>query len=117
MFYDSMYRDDCGLYFFFLMIRRPPRSTLFPYTTLFRSHCLDQRLSQLAVPVEIREAVNSQRIKLAAAEIPSAAEPMRAAIKQAIDECFVCGFRRVMLVGCGLALASSLMAWLIIRRG
>src|SRR2546426_2463482 len=26
------------LIFFFLMIRRPPRSTLFPYTTLFRSH-------------------------------------------------------------------------------
>src|SRR5256885_17119040 len=28
------------LFFFFLMIRRPPRSTLFPYTTLFRSHRL-----------------------------------------------------------------------------
>src|SRR2546430_7341886 len=27
----------CMLFFFFLMIRRPPRSTLFPYTTLFRS--------------------------------------------------------------------------------
>src|SRR5690554_7819029 len=26
-----------SFYFFFLMIRRPPRSTLFPYTTLFRS--------------------------------------------------------------------------------
>src|SRR5204863_7472503 len=26
--------------FFFLMIRQPPRSTLFPYTTLFRSTCL-----------------------------------------------------------------------------
>src|SRR3989442_3758854 len=26
-----------SLVFFFLMIRRPPRSTLFPYTTLFRS--------------------------------------------------------------------------------
>src|SRR5438270_6639195 len=26
--------------FFFLIIRRPPRSTLFPYTTLFRSHQL-----------------------------------------------------------------------------
>src|SRR2546430_7308240 len=26
-----------GYFFFFLMIRRPPRSTLFPYTTLFRS--------------------------------------------------------------------------------
>src|SRR5216684_5936061 len=29
--------------FFFLMIRRPPRSTLFPYTTLFRSVHPDQR--------------------------------------------------------------------------
>src|SRR3712207_9362936 len=27
----------CSVYIFFLMIRRPPRSTLFPYTTLFRS--------------------------------------------------------------------------------
>src|SRR3712207_8135557 len=26
-----------GAFYFFLMIRRPPRSTLFPYTTLFRS--------------------------------------------------------------------------------
>src|SRR3990170_3017930 len=30
--------------FFFLMIRRPPRSTLFPYTTLFRSGELGDRL-------------------------------------------------------------------------
>src|SRR5256885_4020895 len=28
---------ECIFFFFFLMIRRPPRSTLFPYTTLFRS--------------------------------------------------------------------------------
>src|SRR3712207_7408300 len=28
---------QCVIWFFFLMIRRPPRSTLFPYTTLFRS--------------------------------------------------------------------------------
>src|SRR2546425_13245319 len=34
------------IFFFFLMIRRPPRSTLFPYTTLFRS--MDG--SQAAVP-------------------------------------------------------------------
>src|SRR2546426_6256234 len=27
-----------SIFFFFLMIRRPPRSTLFPYTTLFRSY-------------------------------------------------------------------------------
>src|SRR3712207_8541869 len=30
--------NDCLSVFFFLMIRRPPRSTLFPYTTLFRSN-------------------------------------------------------------------------------
>src|SRR5256885_3775171 len=29
-------------FFFFLMIRRPPRSTLFPYTTLFRSGIVDR---------------------------------------------------------------------------
>src|SRR5258706_5830319 len=35
--------------FFFLMIRRPPRSTLFPYTTLFRSvHQRDRRRFQPA---------------------------------------------------------------------
>src|SRR5689334_24821403 len=38
------------LFFFFLMIRRPPRSTLFPYTTLFRS-CL--RLERLVFPTPL----------------------------------------------------------------
>src|SRR3972149_2571325 len=33
-----------SLFFFFLMIRRPPRSTLFPYTTLFRSVLTSLRL-------------------------------------------------------------------------
>src|SRR3712207_9279421 len=31
------------LFFFFLMIRRPPRSTLFPYTTLFRSRVFGEQ--------------------------------------------------------------------------
>src|SRR2546429_9752964 len=35
-----------SLLFFFLMIRRPPRSTLFPYTTLFRSFPNQQSLAQ-----------------------------------------------------------------------
>src|SRR5215813_15030545 len=35
-----------SLLFFFLMIRRPPRSTLFPYTTLFRSSPATHRLLQ-----------------------------------------------------------------------
>src|SRR2546430_8584999 len=38
MFIRIIYRlVSCHSIFFFLMIRRPPRSTLFPYTTLFRS--------------------------------------------------------------------------------
>src|ERR1039458_10741942 len=32
-----MWHVSSVVFFFFLMIRRPPRSTLFPYTTLFRS--------------------------------------------------------------------------------
>src|SRR2546430_9196735 len=32
-----MQSSSVSYFFFFLMIRRPPRSTLFPYTTLFRS--------------------------------------------------------------------------------
>src|SRR2546422_6437781 len=37
------------LFFFFLMIRRPPRSTLFPYTTLFRSQgIMSSAMAQIA---------------------------------------------------------------------
>src|SRR3989441_10358826 len=35
-------------FFFFLMIRRPPRSTLFPYTTLFRSRVTHVRVAVVA---------------------------------------------------------------------
>src|SRR5579872_7557260 len=44
----------CRFLFFFLMIRRPPRSTLFPYTTLFRSGCcaISRRARQPAFPVQ-----------------------------------------------------------------
>src|SRR5688572_31073090 len=39
-----------SLFFFFLMIRRPPRSTLFPYTTLFRSDALGRHVAGVAHP-------------------------------------------------------------------
>src|SRR2546422_7622536 len=42
-------------FFFFLMIRRPPRSTLFPYTTLFRSPGGPQHVAE-RVRVKRREA-------------------------------------------------------------
>src|SRR3982750_5008398 len=41
-----MLRFGRTIFFFFLMIRRPPRSTLFPYTTLFRS-AVDQPRAEL----------------------------------------------------------------------
>src|SRR3712207_8219412 len=41
--------------FFFLMIRRPPRSTLFPYTTLFRSLLLAAGDLQEAVGVQLTD--------------------------------------------------------------
>src|SRR2546422_4900535 len=37
------------------MIRRPPRSTLFPYTTLFRSRRHDRRVDADHLPVQIQE--------------------------------------------------------------
>src|SRR5258708_29407106 len=43
--------------FFFLMIRRPPRSTLFPYTTLFRS----PRRGRESLPSSARQAWRSRR--------------------------------------------------------
>src|SRR3712207_8489051 len=58
----------CSLLFFFLMIRRPPRSTLFPYTTLFRStvspafsHTI---LKTMAQRVQILQQVAGQRERL-----------------------------------------------------
>src|SRR3712207_7823758 len=50
------------------MIRRPPRSTLFPYTTLFRSHCrVRRRVGRRAVGIEGRCAVLVGEIQRAGA--------------------------------------------------
>src|SRR5436309_15624765 len=61
--------------FFFLMIRRPPRSTLFPYTTLFRSTsgrghvglaALTSEKSRAVVPLVDRKStrLNSSHVKI-----------------------------------------------------
>src|SRR3712207_7480445 len=47
------------------MIRRPPRSTLFPYTTLFRSFVVDHQADQLAVR-HVDEGLPLLRIAVAA---------------------------------------------------
>src|SRR5258708_10769680 len=53
-------------FFFFLMIRRPPRSTLFPYTTLFRSFVAVLFLSPL--PAD-EEAAVVKRLRALGGEI------------------------------------------------
>src|SRR3712207_8343403 len=66
-----MYSDLISLmlsaFFFFLMIRRPPRSTLFPYTTLFRSW-LNAFLDGCA---SSSSAVRHGNVSTAAARLPS----------------------------------------------
>src|SRR5258708_26019787 len=59
-------------FFFFLMIRRPPRSTLFPYTTLFRS------LSTIPDPassIPQTDPADRSKARLHAAVAPSSASP------------------------------------------
>src|SRR3712207_9328247 len=50
-----------GASFFFLMIRRPPRSTLFPYTTLFRSEC-GMQYARVARLVAVTQADTSEDV-------------------------------------------------------
>src|SRR2546430_16197431 len=55
----SVPSSTANLFFFFLMIRRPPRSTLFPYTTLFRS-----RQGRRDLPWLVRDAGRVSREQL-----------------------------------------------------
>src|SRR5215216_1158545 len=78
-------------FLFFLMIRRPPRSTLFPYTTLFRSRVRPRRLHrQLASETRVAAAVN---------EAARARERRRQDRKGANGG----GGRHAVLPGCSLA--------------
>ena len=76
---------------------------------------LDSRLSNLELPAAARHSLDDQRINLAAEKIPEEIGPaMREILKQAVDASFVTGFRRVMLVGAALALASGVTSMLLI---
>jgi len=76
---------------------------------------LDRRLQSLQVTPEVKRLIDEQRSKLAGAELPKNIEPaLGQSLKQAIDESFVAGFRRLMAVGIVLALLSALSAWLLI---
>ena len=81
----------------------------------FNSH-LDTRLAALELPLGAEGILNQERIKLAAAEVPMGLSgELTSALERAIDESFVVGFRLVMLIAAGLALASGLAGAILIK--
>jgi EmrB/QacA subfamily drug resistance transporter len=77
---------------------------------------LDRRLAMIELSQEVRHSLDEQKAKLAGIEPPANLRTeTRAAIKQAVVDSFVSGFRVVMLVSAGLALASGLSAWVMIE--
>jgi len=77
---------------------------------------LARRLAPMDLAPEVRRSIDEQRVRLAGAELPSSIdERTRFALKQAIDESFVFGFRLVMLTALGLALASALVAFTVVE--
>src|SRR6202162_5910721 len=60
-----------GVFFFFLMIRRPPRSTLFPYTTLFRSVPASAMATASMAPTTRRPGTASTRSEEHTSELQS----------------------------------------------
>jgi len=76
---------------------------------------LDLRLSALELPASVQSSLANQRINLAGAVIPEQLTPsMKDAVRSAINESFVQGFRRVMLLGAALAFASGITSLLLI---
>src|SRR5438445_13104468 len=60
-----------SFFFFFLMIRRPPRSTLFPYTTLFRSRSPSIGRSATGANLALSSAIPTKRSEEHTSELQS----------------------------------------------
>jgi MFS family permease len=76
---------------------------------------LQRRLAAAAVPAAIGKAVIAQHAKLAAIEPPAGTgADLQAAVRHAIDEAFLTGFRRVMWIAAALALMSAVSGWVMI---
>src|SRR3712207_8399395 len=59
----------CLLVIFFLMIRRPPRSTLFPYTTLFRSLSGDAQIGTIGSDFVVNAVERGSNLAIVGAEM------------------------------------------------
>ena len=82
------------------------------------SATLDARLEAMDLPGGVRSHLETAKADLAAAEAPEGVDAGTAAqIERAIDESFVAGFRAVMAVSAGLALASALAAAVLVGDG
>jgi MFS family permease len=80
------------------------------------NRALEARATELGLPLNVRRSLEEQRNRLAAADVSTSEPAVRHAVKEAIDSSFVDAFRRVMLVGSGLAVASAVTALVLIRR-
>jgi hypothetical protein len=69
----------------------------------------------LKVAPDLQRVIDEQRVRMAGAQLPADMDDAtRAALKQAINESFVFGYRLVMTSAVGLALASAFSAFLLI---
>jgi EmrB/QacA subfamily drug resistance transporter len=76
----------------------------------------DAHLQPLSLSTETRAALESQASRLAAINIPDELKgDTKQAVKLAVEESFVGGFRVVILIAAALALMSGLFAWLLIE--
>lgn len=80
------------------------------------SRSLAQQLAALPVPANVRQMIETQSGSLAGIKIPpEIARPTQKLLQHAIDQSFVDGFRVVVFICAGLALASALAAGLLIE--
>ncbi|RJF95704.1 MFS transporter [Noviherbaspirillum saxi] len=76
---------------------------------------LDARIEGLELAAPLEQAVLAQRDRMGAIVAPTDAPPaVRNAVEQAVAASMVSGFRQVMLVSAGMAVAGALFAWIMI---
>src|ERR687891_2335771 len=77
---------------------------------------LEAHMARIDLPTEAAAVIRDQRASLAAMSLPPELhDTQREAVRAAIAEAFIVGYRAVMGIAAGLALASAGVAWLMIR--
>jgi EmrB/QacA subfamily drug resistance transporter len=81
------------------------------------SQTLARRMNELQLDDQLKHSLYDQRVKLAGLEVPATADSAtREKTKQAVADSFIFGFRLIMFISAGLALASAASSWIFIRR-